>query len=257
MKKKMSVILLAFVLVLSLAGCGSKEKQLADYNMETMEGYSDMIIQSFQVMSDTEFDMFKSYSDYQLDYTLMSSGLPIDSDDFLVMIESWQSAVKEYGDLIDYEEYTAEESNNGVVLTAPAEFENENADIVISFDKDERMVSMTVDVHYTMGEILKKAGLNTLLGMGTVFLVLIFIAFIISLFRFIPNPEQKKQEEIARAKAQAAPIPEAVLEEPIDDEMADSELVAVIAAAIAAAEGTSTDGFIVRSIRRRKTNNWK
>ena len=31
----------------------------------------------------------------------------------------------------------------------------------------------------------------------------------------------------------------------------DTELVAVIAAAIAAYEGTSTDGFVVRSIRRR------
>ena len=36
----------------------------------------------------------------------------------------------------------------------------------------------------------------------------------------------------------------------------DTELVAVIAAAIAAAEGTSTDGFVVRSIKRRKSNRW-
>ena len=34
-------------------------------------------------------------------------------------------------------------------------------------------------------------------------------------------------------------------------EYPDTELVAVIAAAIAAYEGTSTDGFVVRSIRRR------
>ena len=36
----------------------------------------------------------------------------------------------------------------------------------------------------------------------------------------------------------------------------DLELVAVIAAAIAAAEGTSTDSFVVRSIRRRPSNKW-
>ena len=36
----------------------------------------------------------------------------------------------------------------------------------------------------------------------------------------------------------------------------DGELVAVIAAAIAAAEGTTTDGFVVRSIKRRKSNKW-
>ncbi|MFR5584020.1 MAG: OadG family protein [[Clostridium] scindens] len=32
---------------------------------------------------------------------------------------------------------------------------------------------MTVDAEYTTGEILEKAGLNTVLGMGTVFVVLI------------------------------------------------------------------------------------
>ena len=34
----------------------------------------------------------------------------------------------------------------------------------------------------------------------------------------------------------------------------DLELVAVISAAIAAAEGTTTDGFVVRSIRKVKRN---
>ena len=41
------------------------------------------------------------------------------------------------------------------------------------------------------------------------------------------------------------------LEEQQMDAADDGELVAVIAAAIAAAEGASADGFVVRSIRRR------
>ena len=36
----------------------------------------------------------------------------------------------------------------------------------------------------------------------------------------------------------------------------DTELAAVIAAAVAASEGTSPDGFVVRSIKRRKSNKW-
>ena len=35
-----------------------------------------------------------------------------------------------------------------------------------------------------------------------------------------------------------------------------THLIAVISAAIAASEGTSTDGFVVRSIKRRKSNKW-
>ena len=41
-----------------------------------------------------------------------------------------------------------------------------------------------------------------------------------------------------------------------EPDQGDEELAAVIAAAVAASEGTSTDGFIVRSIKRRKSNKW-
>ena len=104
-----------------------------------------------------------------------------------------------------------------------------------------------------MSEILEKAGLNTLLGMGTVFVMLIFMSFIISLIKYVPallNGTSKKKKEEAPKAAPAPAVAAAV------EEMDDTELVAVIAAAIAAAEGTTTDGFVVRSIKRRKSNKW-
>ena len=61
--------------------------------------------------------------------------------------------------------------------------------------------------------------------------------------------KDKEVEVKKEAAVQAAPAPVATAED-------DGELVAVIAAAIAAAEGTSTDGFVVRSIKRRKSNRW-
>ena len=63
----------------------------------------------------------------------------------------------------------------------------------------------------------------------------------------------------ASAPKAAAPAPKAAPAAPVVEAAAadDSELIAVIAAAIAAAEGTSTDGFIVRSIKRRKSNKWR
>ena len=106
---------------------------------------------------------------------------------------------------------------------------------------------MSVDVQYGMGKTLQRAGLNTLMGIGTVFVMLILLSLLISLFRFIPNPEAKKAAEAKAAKA----AKEAEAAENLAD---DGELVAVIAAAIAAAEGTTTDGFVVRSIRKVKRN---
>ena len=71
---------------------------------------------------------------------------------------------------------------------------------------------------------------------------------IIYCFRFIGDlkniGKKKKTEEVVETKE-----PEVVVEEaPLTD---DLELVAVISAAIAASEGTSTDSFVVRSIHRR------
>jgi len=88
-----------------------------------------------------------------------------------------------------------------------------------------------------------------------VFVVLIFISFIISLFGLIGKTQQKKTEPKQTEAAPAAVEEETVQEEDLTD---DLELVAVISAAIAASEGTSTDGFVVRSIKkRRKNSQWK
>ena len=145
-----------------------------------------------------------------------------------------------------------EVKNDGVSLTSEAKYENRDADIVFSFDEKGNMESMDVSAHYSTGEILEKAGLNTVLGMGTVFVMLIMISLIISLFNFIPKIQaafsKRDKEEAKNAGIDKAVTQIAAQEEPEAD---DTELVAVIAAAIAASEGAvSTDGFVVRSIRK-------
>ena len=104
----------------------------------------------------------------------------------------------------------------------------------------------------SLGTMLANAGANTLIGMGVVFAVLILISFIIYLFKFIHRAEEKMA---GRKKENEEKTPGTVTEtekqEAPGSGAADStELVAVIAAAIAAYEGKSADGIIVRSIRR-------
>ena len=98
---------------------------------------------------------------------------------------------------------------------------------------------------------------HTLLGMGTVFVILIMISFIISMFKFIPVIQEKfskKKNEPQPAVVPAAPV----VEDVVEDEDDEYEIVAVITAAVAAAMGTTnTDGFVVRSIRRKDGNHWK
>ncbi|MCR5743529.1 MAG: OadG family protein [Lachnospiraceae bacterium] len=104
-------------------------------------------------------------------------------------------------------------------------------------------------------ETLETALVNTLIGMGTVFVILIVISLIISLFKYINKFEAalKKSKEPATPAPVAAPV---VVEE-VEEETDDLELVAVITAAVAACMGTeNTDGFVVRSIRRSPNNRW-
>lgn len=106
---------------------------------------------------------------------------------------------------------------------------------------------------------MPEALVNTILGMGTVFVVLVLISFVIYLLKFIPDllnrSEKKKAEQPVVTpvpKVPPAPKTKPVVENKTDD----TQLVAVITAAVAAAmesEGTPVpaDGLVIRSIKKR------
>ena len=103
----------------------------------------------------------------------------------------------------------------------------------------------------TIGQLMQTATVYAVIGMGTVFAVLIFISLLIACFKFINKWERGKDAgnkapvQIPAAAPKAAPAP--ALSADLSD---DAELAAVITAAIAAYEGTSSNGLVVRSIRR-------
>ena len=107
---------------------------------------------------------------------------------------------------------------------------------------------------------ISDAGINTVICLAVVFTVLIFISFLISLFKYIPKLEaalskKDKKTELAE-NAVVNTVSQIVVKEEEEELSDDLELVAVITAAIAASAGTSTDGFVVRSIRRSNNSNW-
>ncbi|MDE7207653.1 MAG: OadG family protein, partial [Lachnospiraceae bacterium] len=152
-------------------------------------------------------------------------------------------------------------SDDTITVQIPIRGENANGSVELIFTNDIylTMTSCTLNMDETKGELMGKAALNTLLGMGTVFVVLILISIIISVFSLIPKMQEKLTKKEAPAQAPTpAPVAAAPVVETAEEELADdTELVAVIAAAIAAYEGTSVEGFQVRSIRRANTGKWK
>lgn len=148
-------------------------------------------------------------------------------------------------------------SEKEVIVTLPLDGEKKDASVEIIFNERGIVTSMTTNVERTFGELMTNAALNTLLGMGTVFAVLILISFIISGFSLISKIENALKNKATQKEIKEEAVNNTIAQIEEREELSDDlELVAVIAAAIASYEGTSTDGFVVRSIRKANRNKW-
>ena len=171
--------------------------------------------------------------------------------------QGWQSALDDIGTYEGVSGGSVAFDEDEVAITVNVLGSSHNADVVIVLDNAlATYIGITTNVHYSTGEIMAKAGMNTVIGMGTVFVVLILISLIISCFSLISKLEGKQKKEEPAAAVAASPVVEQTsAKEELSD---DTELVAVIAAAIAAYEGAaSTDGFVVRSIRKSNKSKWQ
>ena len=142
---------------------------------------------------------------------------------------------------------------------AQAEVNDSKIKVTFTYDLARNVTLLNWEVKDSFGASVGKAGMNTLIGLGTVFVVLLFLTFIISQIHWIPDIiNRKKKQETASESSAPAPAPAPVVEEAVEEETDDLELIAVISAAIAASEQAPADGFVVRSIRRRdRKSNWR
>ncbi|MEG1505727.1 MAG: OadG family protein, partial [Lachnospiraceae bacterium] len=104
---------------------------------------------------------------------------------------------------------------------------------------------------------MAKAGMNTLMGMGVVFVTLIVISYVISLLRHIPGLIEKFKSPKTKSMevSQAVDNVVSTIAEKEENLIDNDELTAVIMAAIAASEKgqvSAVDGLVVRSIRRKR-----
>lgn len=178
-------------------------------------------------------------------------------DDFVISkaLASYKTALEVMGDYESIKETDVTIGKDTTRIDVTVVGTEKEAVVEILIDDEYMLVTATTNVIYTMGEKMQKAALDTVIGLGSVFGVLILISFIISGFSLISKMEAKakKKNEVVID----SPIAQIMEKEEV--ELADDlELVAVIAAAIAASQGqTSTDGFVVRSIKRANQNKWQ
>ncbi|MCI8408176.1 MAG: hypothetical protein HFJ09_02750 [Lachnospiraceae bacterium] len=181
------------------------------------------------------------------------------SEELEQQYKEWDALKKEAGEAGQITEYILSEDKNGNInASAVGKYENGSLKFTLLLDKDLNMLSDIAVQEYeapTEKASFAKAGTNTVMSISIVFVVLIFIAFVIYLLKFIPrlfglDKKDEPKEEVA------APVVEIPVEEDVTD---DTELVAVITAAIMASMGDEApaDGLVVSSIKRRTGSKWK
>lgn len=171
--------------------------------------------------------------------------------------EAWEEAKADLGEVKSLEDGTLEVDGDFVTCTIPGEFEKNPGIVRVFWNISTGTpvpTDLTITVEESKGVLIGQAGMNTIIGIGTVFVMLIFLIFVISSFDYILGDKKKK-------KAPAAPIQEApkAVAAPVVEETApeadDMELQAVITAAIAMYEedmaSASGDAYVARPIRRK------
>lgn len=257
--KKYLALICTIACIFGLTACGGEEK-LTDYMQQKVDiakqHATEQIIPLFQdLVENGAKDIIDEYTAEEIEYSI-GTNYSLNSDGNAVAkgISSFESGLEAIGSIVSIGEAEAVVDGNQIVVNVQidGELKDAEAEVVLSNDMFFTLESISLNPVSTMGELMVKAALNTLLGMGTVFAVLILISLVIYCFKFISiaQDKMKKPQAAEEAKTPApAPVQEAV--EEVSDETDDLELVAVIAAAIAASEGAvTTDGFVVRSIRK-------
>ena len=242
--KKLLAILGMITCMVGLTACGQKADQpLSETDARLLESGVAMVESMNQIVQ-------QGVEEQYVDNAPVYDG-----------IQSWKDAMEDIGNYEGTDGGTVSVDGEEIVIDVKVLGSDHDAKVEILLQGDMTsyvdIISITTNVSYSMGELMENAALNTIIGMGTVFVVLILISFIISGFSLISKAQAKggKKEKKETAVAADPVVSQIAAKEELSD---DTELVAVISAAIAAYEGSgSTDGFVVRSIRKSNKSKWQ
>lgn len=242
--KSLSIALLMALAMFAVTACGSKK---AD------SGVDPTVAENLELTEAGLLTTLGELGDEDIDGYLESG------DSFTVSaMNTWKDNKEELGAFQEIKESEVVMKGDLYVVTSKAAFEKADATVTMNVEAATGTPTyMNIEVKYGLGQLMGRAALNTVMGICIVFVMLLVLSGIIGLFVFVnrgAKRAKKAQPQAAPAVQAQTPAPAAPETEELAD---DGALVAVIAAAIAAGENTSTDSFVVRSIRRKTNNKWQ
>lgn len=254
-KKQVLLVLCVVACLFSLTACGK--------TTDAGSGIDPMTEESLKQQTVTLLEQMVSIPADQMT-TIVEQNRKAGSEAVAAGLETYVGLEDDLGAYVSSGAGTVKEIDDGYEVTVDTVFEKRACAFSITITEDMTSITgMSFAPVYSLGENMEKAALNTLMGMGTVFIVLIFISLLISCFKYISVFENKKK---AAAPAAPAPAPAPAAQAPValttaapagtDD--AEMERLAVMAAIIEHKRRTaSSDSLVVRPIKRSAGNRWK
>lgn len=249
MKKITKFFAVLLITVLSITSTVFAETETTLSNSESINAGEALVYNSFAIASE-DFVKFSIEN---------NTGFIKEAyQNYLSMIENGKLGAFE-----KFEGSTIEHTKTGYIFQSNMVFAEGKVKVTVKYEKFHQSYASVVDVDFenidtenkSMLDKMANAAINTLIGMTTVVLVLLLISWLIGLFKFIPVLQEKFANKGKKTSAVDTAIDNAIAQITEKEELADdTELVAVITAAICAATGTSSDGFVVRSIRKARRN---
>lgn len=250
MKKRLTGLFLVLVMLMTMLlaiPVSAAVKELSDEEKTALAQSAEAYVAQIYTMDDASLEGIKAYGNF-----------------YEVLANTWMDSREELGDFVEVLSTSVDATEEQIYVTLMTKFTNYDAEVLMYFDEEAATpVNFVINTQYSLGEKMAQAGVNTITGILIVFVILLFLAFLISLFKYVNPAARKKKAAPAPEKIQQVPkrVAPAPVVETIDVASNDEEIIAVIAAAIAAAEadGTATgDSYVVRSIKRvGNTRSWK
>ena len=195
MKKKLSLMLCLCIMALTLAACGSSDPQDVDYggmSYSDLQSSAQNLVTSIAAFSDEELSAaIETNEQYAKQYAKQYGREYTEAEAVINLLQSWLDSTSDVGTFVGLGEFSIDKTSDTVTVDQIVNFSERDVDVTFVYEynyltEEIEMTDATADIVYTLGEKLEKAALNTLMGMGTVFCVLILISLIIYCFRFIP-----------------------------------------------------------------------
>lgn len=265
MKKIKGIVLfLATLLLICVPLCAQaagKDGELTAMEAAEQGTVTDADRESLEAYAEESIKMITSMTDEEIGERLNPSTILVtQSKKALESVQSWSDAKDELGAFVEAKEHVITVTDDSITIESSCEFEKGSGVVTTTLDRKDEPFTATIlfsaGGEQSLGMAMAHAAMNTVMGLGVVFFTLLFLSFLIGQFRHISNLENKLSKK-NETPAPATPAPAPVLEEAEEELADDGELVAVIAAAVAAYEGTSSDGFVVRSIKKSSRNKWQ